>query len=53
MLSCAIDAREGGDVATVDIPGEFMQADMEGDIVDMKLEGTMVDMFSKLDPTLY
>ena len=29
MLSCAIDAMEGQDVATVDIPGAFMQADMD------------------------
>jgi hypothetical protein len=52
MLSCAIDARENRDVATVDIPVAFMQADMEG-IVDMKLEGPMADMFAKLDPKLY
>eukprot|EP00957_Ditylum_brightwellii_P184341 14041164-Ditylum_brightwellii.AAC.1 len=29
MLSCLIDAMEGRDVATVDIPGAFMQADMD------------------------
>ena len=28
-LSCLIDAKEGRDVATVDIPGAFMQADMD------------------------
>ena len=51
MLSCAIDAREKRDFATVDIPVAFMQADMEGE-VNMKLEGTMADMFAKLNPEL-
>jgi hypothetical protein len=32
MLSCVIDASEGRDVATVDIPGAFMQADMDDDV---------------------
>eukprot|EP00957_Ditylum_brightwellii_P077097 5859525-Ditylum_brightwellii.AAC.1 len=29
MLPCIIDAEEGRDVATVNIPGAFMQADMD------------------------
>ena len=37
-------------MATVNIPGTFIQTDMERDIVDMKLEGTMADLFTKLDP---
>ena len=53
MLSCVIYARKGRDVATVDIPGTFIQADMEGEIVDMKFEGTTTDMFTKLEPKLY
>ncbi len=52
MLSCLIDAKEHRDVATVDIPGAFMQADME-DIVHMKLEGKMDELLLKLDPKLY
>lgn len=39
MLSCVIDAKEGRDVATVDIPGAFMQADMD-DLVHMRLDRT-------------
>ena len=39
FLTCLIDATEHRKVATVDIPGSFMQADMEGEIVHMKLEG--------------
>lgn len=42
MLSCMIDAEEGREVATIDIPGAFMQADMD-EIVHMRLEGTMED----------
>ena len=52
MLSCTIDAMEGRDVATVDIPGAFMQADVE-DTVHMKLEGTMAELLVRLDPKLY
>jgi hypothetical protein len=43
MISCAIDAKEGRDVATVDIRGAFMQVDMD-EIVQMRLEGTMADL---------
>jgi hypothetical protein len=52
MLSCLIDTKEHRDVATVDIPGAFMQADME-DLVHMKLEGKMAELLVKLDPKLY
>ena len=52
MISCTIDAKEKRDVATIDIPGAFMQADME-DIVHMKLEGTMAELLVKIDPELY
>jgi hypothetical protein len=52
MLSCVIDAAEHRDVATVDIPGAFMQADMD-DTVHVKLEGKMVDLLVKIEPKLY
>ena len=52
-MSCIIDAKEGRDVATADIPGAFMQADMGDEIVHMKLEGTMAQLLVKLDPKLY
>jgi hypothetical protein len=52
MLSCLIDAKEHQDVATVDIPGAFMQADME-DLVHMKLEEKMAKLLVKLGPRLY
>jgi hypothetical protein len=44
MLTSIIDAQEGRDVATVDIPGAFMQVDMD-DIVRTRFEGLgQVDM---------
>lgn len=52
LLSCIIDAEENRDVATVDIPGAFMQADMD-EIVHMKLEGKMTKLPVKIKPKLY
>ena len=52
MMSCTIDAAEGRDVATVDIPGAFMQSDQE-DMVHMKLQGPMAELLVKLEPKLY
>ena len=49
MLSCVVDALEERDVATVDIPGAFMQADMD-DLVHMKLEA---ELLVRIDPQLY
>ncbi len=47
-----IDAMEGCDVATVDIPGAFMQADID-EVVHVKFEGEIAEMLVKLDPKLY
>ena len=44
-----MDLRE---VATVDIPGAFMQADMEDETVNMKMEGNMADLLTNLDPNI-
>jgi hypothetical protein len=52
ILTCVIDAIEGRDVATCDIPGAFMQSDMKGKVV-MKLEGVMAEVIIKIDPKLY
>ena len=40
-------------MATVEIPGEFMQSDIEGETVLTKMEGKMVYILTKLDPKLY
>ena len=52
LLSCVIDAKERRDVATVDIPGAFMQGDQE-ETVHMRLEGTLAELLTKCDPKLY
>jgi len=49
LLTCTIDAFEGRDIATVDIPGTFLQADMEG-IVHVRLTDIVVDAVEKIDP---
>jgi hypothetical protein len=48
-LTSVIDAQEGCDVATVDIPGAFMQADMD-DIMHIRFEGKMVKLICQLNP---
>jgi len=52
LYIATLDAHERWDVATVDIPGAFMQADMVGD-VHMKFEGKIADLLTKLEPHLY
>jgi hypothetical protein len=51
-MTCLIDAIERRDVATLDIPGAFMQSEMEG-LVIMKLEGVMAGVILKIDPAKY
>ena len=53
LLTCLIDACENRDVATVDVPGAFMQSDMEGPETHMKFEGKMLDILTRIDPKLY
>jgi hypothetical protein len=52
LISSTIDAHEEWDVATIDIPGAFMQAEMD-ELVHMKLEGTMVELLGKIDRAMY
>ena len=47
-----IDTKENRDVATIDVPGAFMQVHMD-DTVHMKLEGTMADLLINLAPDIY
>ncbi|WP_288992819.1 polyprotein of Ty1/Copia retrotransposon [uncultured Marinobacter sp.] len=58
MLTAVIDAHEGRDVMTCDIPNAFIQALMpevkDGDErVMMKITGVLVDMLVELNPELY
>ena len=53
MLTCILDAAEQHeDVATINIPGAFMQADMD-ELIHIKLKGKMVDLLVKTEPKLY
>jgi hypothetical protein len=52
FLTCAVEAHEGRDVATVDLPGAFMQADMD-DTVYMRIDGTMAELLIQIDPKKY
>lgn len=53
-ITCAVDAHEGRDVATVDIPGAFLQTSMEGEEpVHIRFEGTMAKLLTKINPKLY
>lgn len=48
MLSCVIDAKEGRNVFTCDIPGAFMQVDMDEQVF-LKLEGDIALLLIRLD----
>ncbi|CAJ1950718.1 unnamed protein product [Cylindrotheca closterium] len=52
IITCAIDAKEGRKVMTIDIPGAFMQADID-DVVHVKFEGEIANLLTKVDPSLY
>ena len=55
MLTCMIDSYEGRDVATVDIPGAFLQTKMpEGERdVHVVLDRQMAKLLAKISPETY
>jgi hypothetical protein len=58
LLTAVIEAKEGRDVMTVDIPNAFVQTtvpqtDNEGDRITMKIAGPLVEMLVDLDPEIY
>ena len=55
MLTCMIDAFEKRDVATVDIPGAFLQTKMPEDEEDVHviLDGRMAELLAKIAPDTY
>ena len=53
MLSCMIDATEGREIATADIPGYFLQTDYDKGDIHIKLEGAMVTLLEEIDPKYY
>ena len=52
MLTSTINAKEGQDMATMDIPGAFMHSDQD-ETVHLCLQGTLTDLLVKCDPKLY
>lgn len=57
LLTATIDAEEGRDVMTADIPNAFVQTDTEQmpdkERITMKIRGTLVDMLVELNSDLY
>jgi hypothetical protein len=56
LLTAVIEAQEGRDVATCDIPNAFIQTDLEehdeqGNRTIMKIRGQLVDILCELDPS--
>jgi hypothetical protein len=52
FITLVIDAMEGRDVATVDIPGAFLQTEAKPGTF-MKITGPMVDILCQINPKLY
>ena len=52
LLSCIIDAQEGCQVATVDIPGAFMHSEMD-EVLHLRLDGPMDELVCKVDEKIY
>ena len=53
MLSCMIDATEGRELATAEIPGAFLQTDYDKGDIHIKLEGAMLTLLEEIDPEYY
>ena len=55
IMACVIDAFEMRDVATVDIPGAFLQTKMPDNEEDIHvlIEGRMAELLSKISPETY
>ena len=57
LMTAVIDAKEGRDVATVDIPNAFIQTELPKEEVKprivLKIRGALVDMLVSIDPGTY
>jgi hypothetical protein len=55
LLTATIEAHEGRDVMTADIPNAFVQTevDQSKEKIIMKIRGPMVDMLVEMEPTRY
>ena len=50
FITCLIDAKEGRDVATCDVPGAFMHADID-EVIHLGLNGEITELLLKVDPS--
>ena len=53
MISCIIDAMEGWEAETANIPGAFLQNDYGKGYIHIKLEEAMVTLLEDIDPEYY
>jgi hypothetical protein len=55
LLSCIIDAKEGRDVAVINIPNAFIQTRVEdeGDMVIIRIRGVLLDVLVQIAPYVY
>ena len=57
MLTCTVDAAEGQDVMSLDIPNAYIQALVPaqgvGNRIVMKARGKLVEWLLEIDPTAY
>ena len=52
IITSAIDAHEGRDVAVIDLPGAFLHATMD-DVVHMVMHGRLAELMAETAPELY
>ena len=54
LLTATIDAEEGRDVATIDIPNAFVQTELSSDeMVVMRLRGKLAELMVQVAPEIY
>jgi hypothetical protein len=52
MITAAVEAHDGRDVAVLDVPGAFLSADMEDEVL-MTLRGRLAELLLKTAPNIY
>ena len=52
LITSAIDAHEGKDVAVIDLPGAFLHAEMD-DVVHMVIHGELAELMAETAPQIY
>ena len=50
FITCLIDAKEGRDIATCDVPGAFMHANID-EVIHLCLDGEIAELLLKVDPS--